>query len=95
MLRYGAFARAVGEQFEKKWLHRADSLDEDVLTVPDFSTTTDLYGVVNNINNIRVIPVGLVDLYVLMFVALIPGIPVVIAAIPFDTVMRDSMKLLF
>ena len=95
MLRYGAFARAVGEQFEKKWLHRADSLDEDVLTVPDFSTTTDLYGVVNNINNIRVIPVGLVDLYVLIFVALIPGIPVVIAAIPFDTVIRDSMKLLF
>ncbi len=95
MLRYGAFARAVGEQFEKKWLHRADSLDEDVLTVPDFSTTTDLYGVVNNINNIRVIPVGLVDLYALIFVALIPGIPVVIAAIPFDTVIRDSMKLMF
>ncbi len=95
MLRYGAFARAVGEQFEKKWLHRADTLDEDVLTVPDFSTTTDLYGVVNNINNIRVIPVGLVDLYALIFVALIPGIPVVIAAIPFDTVIRDSMKLLF
>ena len=33
MLWYGAFARAVGEQFEKKWLHRADSLDEDVLSV--------------------------------------------------------------
>ena len=49
----------------------------------------------NNINNIRVIPVGLVDLYALIFVALIPGIPVVIAAIPFDTVIRDSMKLLF
>ena len=95
MLRYGAFARAVGEQFEKKWLHRADSLDEDVLTVPDFSTTTDLYGVVNNINNIRVIPVGSVDLYALIIATLIPGIPVVIAAIPFDTVIRDSMKLLF
>ena len=66
MLRYGAFARAVGEQFEKKWLDRANSLDEDVLEVPDFSTTTDLYGVVNNINNIRVIPVGLVDLYALV-----------------------------
>ncbi len=95
VLRYGAFARGVGEQFEKKWLHRADSLDEDVLTVPDFSTTTDLYGVVNNINNIRVIPVGRVDLYALILVTLIPGIPVVIAAIPFDTVIRDSMKLLF
>ena len=76
----------MGEQFEKKWLHRADSLDEEVLDVPDFSTTTDLYGVVNNINNIRVIPVGLVDLYALIVVALIPAIPVVIGSIPFDTV---------
>lgn len=95
MLKYGAFARAVGEQFEKKWLHRANSLDEDVLEVPDFSTTTDLYGVVSNINNIRVIPVGLVDVYALVFVALIPAIPIVIASIPFDTVMQDAMKLLF
>ena len=95
MLKYGAFARAVGEQFEKKWLDRADSLDEDVLTVPDFSTTTDLYGVVSNINNIRVIPVGLVDVYALVVVALIPAIPIVIASIPFDTVMQDAMKLLF
>ena len=95
MLRYGAFARAVGEQFEKKWLDRADSLDEDVLTVPDFSTTTDLFGVVNNINNIRVIPVGRVDVYALILAALAPGIPVLIAAIPFDTIIGDSMKILF
>ena len=95
MLKYGAFARAVGEQFEKKWLDRANSLDQDVLEVPDFSTTTDLYGVVNNINNIRVIPVGLVDVYALVVVALIPAIPIVIASIPFDTVMQDAMKLLF
>jgi hypothetical protein len=95
MLSYGAFARAVGEEFEKKWLHRADRLDEDVLTVPDFSTTTDLFGVVSNINNIRVIPVGAVDLYALIGGALIPGIPVVIASIPVDTVMQDAMKLLF
>ena len=95
MLKYGAFARAVGEQFEKKWLDRAGSLDEDVLGVPDFSTTTDLYGVVSNINNIRVIPVGLVDVYALVVVALIPAIPIVIASIPFNTVMQDAMKLLF
>jgi hypothetical protein len=95
MLRYGAFARAVGEQFEQKWLERADSLDADVLTVPDFSTTADLFGLVSNINDIRVIPVGAVDLYALIGIALAPGIPVIIGAIPFDTVMADAMKLLF
>ncbi len=95
MLRYGAFARAVGEQFEKKWLERADHLDEDVLSVPDFSTTTDLYGVVSNINDIRVIPVGAVDLYALVGVALIPALPIVIGSIPFDTVIQDAVKLMF
>jgi hypothetical protein len=93
--RYGAFARAVGEQFELKWLDRADSLDQDVLTAPDFSTTTDLYGIVGNIESIRVIPVGAFDLYALIGAGLIPGIPVVIASIPFDTVIEDALKLLF
>ncbi len=95
MLRYGALARAVGEQFEEKWLDRAEGLSEDVLAVPDFSTTADLYGVVSNINDIRVVPVGAVDLYALIGIALIPGIPVIIGAIPFDTVMEDAMRLLF
>ncbi len=95
MLRYGALARAMGEQFEEKWLHRADTLDDDVLNAPDFSATTDLYSVVGNINDIRVIPVGAVDLYALIGVALTPAIPVVIASIPFDTVIRDAMKLMF
>lgn len=58
MLRYGAFAHAVGEQFEKKWLHRSKSLNEEVLDIPDFSTTTDLYGVVHNIDDIRIDRLG-------------------------------------
>jgi hypothetical protein len=85
----------LGEQFEKKWLDRADSLDEDVLSVPDFSTTGDLYGVVGNINKIRIIPVGAVDMYALLITALVPGIPVVLAAFPFDAVMHEAVKVLF
>jgi len=95
MSAYGAFAHAVGEQFEKRWLPQTDSLTEDVLTVPDFSTTGDLYGVVHNIDDIRVIPVGAVDIYAVIIVALIPAIPVVIAAIPFGTLMQATVRFLF
>ena len=95
MLSYGGFAIAVGEQFEKKWLHQAESLTEEVLLVPDFSTVGDLYGVVNNIDDIRIVPVGAVDLYAIVLVALLPALPVVIAAIPFDDVIRAAMGLLF
>jgi hypothetical protein len=56
----------LGRAIQKKWLDRADSLDEDVLSVPDFSTTGDLYGVVGNINKIRIMPVGAVDMYALL-----------------------------
>ena len=95
MSTYGAFAHAVGEQFEKKWLPQTDSLTEDVLNVPDFSTTADLYGVVHNIDNIRVIPVGAVDIYAVVIAALIPAVPVLIASIPLDTLMRAAVRMLF
>jgi hypothetical protein len=94
MLKYGALARGVGEQFEQKWLDRAESVNEEVLTVPDFTATSHLYAVVHNIEEIRVVPVGLIDVYMFVIAALIPCVPVVIAAIPFNVLMKAVMKLL-
>lgn len=95
MLKYGSFARAAGEEFEKKWLNEPGILDQNILTVPDFSTANNLYGVVRNINDIRILPVGLVDFYALIAAAFVPAIPVVLGAIPFDVVARAAVKLLF
>jgi hypothetical protein len=94
MLKYGAFARAVGEQFEQKWLDRADRLNEDVLETQDFSATCDLYSVVRNIEEIRIVPVAAINVYVFVIAALVPCIPVFIAAIPLDILMKAAMKLL-
>jgi hypothetical protein len=94
MLKYGALARAVGEQFEQKWLDRADRLDEDVLAAPDFSATGDLYSVVHNIDEIRIVPVAAINVYMFVIAALIPCIPVVIGAIPFNILLKAAMKLL-
>jgi hypothetical protein len=95
MLTYGAFARAVGEQFEKKWLDKAGSLNEEVLSVPDFSTVGDLYSVVHNTDDIRIIPAGAVNLCAIIAAALIPALPAVVAAIPFNTLIRAGMGFLF
>lgn len=95
MSEYGAFAHAVGEQFEKKWLRQSEHLNEDVLTVPDFSATADLFGVVHNIDEIRVVPVGAVDIYAVVIAALIPAIPVVIASIPFNSLIQAAARLMF
>jgi hypothetical protein len=94
MLRYGALAHAVGEQFEQKWLDRANSLNEEVLAAPDFSATGDLYAVVHNIEEIRVVPVAAINVYMFVIAALVPCIPVVIAAIPFDVLLKAALKLL-
>jgi hypothetical protein len=94
MLKYGALARGVGEQFEQKWLDRGERVKEEVLTVPDFTVTNNLYSVVHNIEEIRVVPVGSIDVYMFVIAALIPCIPVVIAAIPFNVLMKVVMKLL-
>jgi hypothetical protein len=94
MLKYGSLARAVGEQFERRWLDREDSVNGDVLTAPDFSATHDLYGVVNAIDEIRIVPVAVINVYLFVIAALIPCVPVVIAAIPFNILMKAVMKLL-
>jgi hypothetical protein len=93
MLQYGALARAVGEKFEQKWLDRADSLTDDVLTTPDFTTTNNLYSVTKNIEEIRIVPVARVSVYIFVVAALIPCIPIVLAALPFNVIMRAVMKL--
>jgi hypothetical protein len=93
MLQYGALARAVGEQFEKRWLDREDNLTEDVLTTPDFTTTNNLYSIASNIEEIRIVPIAIVNVYIFVVAALIPCIPIILAAMPFSVIMRAVMKL--
>jgi len=95
LIRYGSFARAAGEHFEKKWLDQPDSLKQDVLMVADFSAMHNLYGVVGNVNDVSVLPVSRVDLYGLFAAAFVPAIPVVIGSVPFDVVAQAAVKLLF
>jgi hypothetical protein len=94
MLKYGGLAHAVGERFEQRWLNREVDVNDDALMAPDFTATHNLYGVVSNIDEIRVVPVALINVYMYIIAALIPCIPVVIAAMPFDVLMKAVMKLL-
>lgn len=95
LIRYGAFARTAGEMFESKWLDHPDSLAQEFLAVPDFAAMHNLYGVVSNVNDISILPVSRVDVYVLLAMAFVPAVPVVIGSVPFDTVAQAVIKLLF
>jgi hypothetical protein len=94
LLKYGGFARAAGEHFEKKWLERPEGINQDVLMVAEFSAVNDLYGVVSNVTDVSVLPVSRVDLYGLFAAAFVPAIPVVIGSVPFDVVARGAIRML-
>jgi hypothetical protein len=95
LLRYGEFACFVGEQFEKKWLKQPGAFNQDVITASDFSATNNLYGIVRNIDDIRMVPVGRFDFYAVLVVAFVPAIPVVLGSIPFDVLAHGAIKMLF
>lgn len=91
---YGVLAVRVGEEFESKWLDR-DNIDRAALEKPDFSATTDLYSVVSNAYAIRFVPADLKNLIALSVALVLPFVPVVLLAIPINTILQSLQKLLF
>jgi hypothetical protein len=92
-LAYDALADQVGHAFERKWL--SQNVDKSALEKPDFSATTDLYGVVANVHAIRFVPVDLKDVIPLVAAMLLPFVPVVLLAFPLDAIWGHLKSLLF
>ena len=92
-IEYGALANQVGRAFEHKWIdgHRADSA---ALEKPDFSATTDLYGVAANVYAMRFVPVDIKDLIALAVAMLVPFVPVVLLAFPLEVIWKQVKSLL-
>jgi hypothetical protein len=93
-LQYSALAGSLGRQFEKKWLRPGAVVDEDVLGVPDFSATTDLYQVTSNVYEVRLVPLSVASLGILVGMALIPFLVLALMLIPIDVIVDDFAKLL-
>jgi hypothetical protein len=89
---YGALATALGHEFEAKWL-QTDRTTQGSLEVQDFSATTDLYSVVENVHALRPFPISVQDLTSIVGAALLPGIPIVLTVIPFDVILKEVLKL--
>lgn len=91
---YGALADEVGREFERKWLARPEVVGPGVLEVPDFSATTDLYGIVGNVYEMNFLPFGWKNLIGLVVMTLLPFAPVALLAVPLDKLLQALMKLL-
>ena len=91
---YGALAENVGRQFEHKWLENYDKYSAGALEATDFSATTDLYGVVANVHEMKNVPFDLVGLVSLAVTTLLPFIPVLLMTMPIKQILQEAMKLL-
>jgi len=94
MFHYGQLADALGRQFEGKWT-TGEEVGPDALEAPDFSATTDLYQVVANTYNIKLVPFEARALITLCVVTLLPFIPVALMTIPLKVLLQNVAGLLF
>jgi hypothetical protein len=90
---YGELAEALGRRFEQRWLRRGPELDDDALSAPDFSATTDLYSIAANVRNMRMVPFDLRALIPLVIAALLPFVPLVFAVMPLRQILEFAKKL--
>jgi hypothetical protein len=90
---YGMLARNIGALLGHKWLPHRDN-QVDVLEVPDFSTTTDLYTVVANIYQINHIPVTLKSVRELLIFTALPFLAPLLIAAPVKAIFDVLLKLI-
>lgn len=91
---YGALAAGVGRQFESKWLAHPERHRSDALGSPNFSATTDLYSVVANVYRMRLFLFDMRSFLLVAFATILPFIPVMLLAVPLDTLLSMVRKLL-
>jgi hypothetical protein len=89
---YGALATSVGREFEQKWLVE-DKEKRPALEVQDFSATIDLYSVVANVDAMRAFPFKTSSLSRLAIWSVVPWIPIALASLPLEIVLKRLIKL--
>ena len=92
---YGALASRMGREFESKWLRHDGENKQEMLSVPDFSATTDYFSVAANVYEMRDLPFKAKDLIGPIAPALVPFLAVALLKIPFQVVLNGLVKLFF
>ena len=94
IFQYGGLASGVGRGFEEKWLANYEKYAGEALQASDFSATTDLYQIVSNVHEMKVMPFDLRGLVTIAVSSLLPFIPVVLMTIPLKQFLQEIMKFL-
>ena len=91
---YGALAVSVGQRFEHRWFPHQSDISDEALKAPDFSAQTDLYSIVANVYQMRLVPVDIRSFLFLLSATLLPFVPAVLTAVPLDVVLQRVAQMI-
>jgi hypothetical protein len=95
ILQYGTLGQIHSVDFHKKWILNRKGHEEEFLTAPEISTLTDYASSYENVEALQPFPFDRGAAVSLILAIAIPLLPVVLAEIPFVTVVKgllDAVK---
>jgi hypothetical protein len=94
VIEYGVLARSFGQRLHEKWIvENKAQADRSTLEVPDFSAGTDLYQVVERVQQMRWLPVTFKDIGRVAAATALPFVPVLLTQVPAKQVWETMVKL--
>jgi hypothetical protein len=92
---YGRFASSYVEAFEKKWVVRDSSADDELLGTGDIQSLADLGNSYALVRDMRPIPFDMQDILRLAAVTAIPLLPLGLTIFSFEQMVTQILKTLF
>jgi len=91
ILQYGVLGQLHSVEFHKKWILNIKGHEEEFLAAPEVSTLTDYATSYENVENLKPFPLDQGTLIGVILAAALPMLPVVLAEIPFITVLKGLL----
>jgi hypothetical protein len=91
-LQYGSLATRLGQAFQRRWLAPGRDIGTQALEAEDFSATIDLYSIVANVRGINPYMLDVGALTMLTGSTLLPYVPLLLAVMPLEQVLRFALK---
>jgi len=92
ILQYGILGQLQSVEFHKKWILNLKGQEDDFLAAPEVSTLTDFSASYENVEKLQPFPLDLGTLGGVVLAVVAPILPVVLAEIPFITVLKGLLN---
>lgn len=92
ILQYGTLGQLHSVDFHKKWILNRKGHEDELLTAPEISTLTDYASSYENVGKLLPFPLDRGGMIGLVLAIVIPLMPVVLAEVPFVTVVKGLLS---